>query len=217
MAIIAKDSGDSVAFEPCPQGNHIARCIGVVDMGNQENEYLGEVSYPHKVVITWEIPAEIKTYIDKEGAEISGPFTVGEWFTLSLNEKANLTAILEGWRGKAFTEQEKDGFDITNILGKPCMLNVTHKTKQNGGIKTRIQSASALPKGITCPPQVNDSMLFAFDDYSEESFNRVSNGLQKKIMTSPQYKVASGQIKRPEGAIQPEEPSVQDEFDDIPF
>jgi hypothetical protein len=66
---------------------------------------------------------------------------------LSLNEQANLRSILEGWRGKAFSEEELAGFDIAALLGKPCLVDIEHKAKRNGNMKSKVKSVNASPAG----------------------------------------------------------------------
>ena len=57
------------------------------------------------------------------------PRAISETYTNSLGEKANLRKMLENWRGRAFTQEEMDGFDLRNVLGKACMISVVHGTK----------------------------------------------------------------------------------------
>ena len=229
MAIFASDKGSGSDFEPAPAGNHLARCVWIIDLGTTKQEYLGQVSYPHKIFIQWELPNEMKTF-QKDGEEITEPFTVAEFYTLSLNEKANLTPMLESWRGKAFTELEKAQFDITVLAGIPCMLNVVHKTNQSGKTRAKAASASPLPKGFECPPQFHPTVLFSLADFSEESFGQVSAGLQKMIEESDEYQVIAGKVGQRSAGKLPDVPDVANphpttnphptielEMDDIPF
>ena len=38
-----------------PADNHPARCVEVIDLGTQEEEWEGEKSSKHKIRITWEL------------------------------------------------------------------------------------------------------------------------------------------------------------------
>lgn len=212
MAITASDKGSGSNFEPAPPGNHPARCVSLIDLGTQEQEYVGEFSLKHQVFIMFELPKQMKTF-KKEDVEVTEPFTVSGFYTLSLHEKAKLCHLLEGWRGKAFTDQEKEAFDITVLAGKACLMNVLGYTKKNGDTGSKIGSASQLPEGLNCPPQVHPTVLFSLEDYSQESFDKVSEGLQKIIMRSPEYQVACG-YRQP----QPEQTENPAPLDiDIPF
>jgi hypothetical protein len=46
---------------------------------------------------------------------------ISKEFTLSMHEKSTLRQFLESWRGKAFTEKEALSFDVTALIGKPCL------------------------------------------------------------------------------------------------
>ena len=50
MGLIARDSGGG-DYKPAPAGNHIARCVQVIDLGTQVVEYQGESKQQHKVGI----------------------------------------------------------------------------------------------------------------------------------------------------------------------
>ena len=123
MGITATDSGSMKDFKKVPPGCHFAICNMVVDLGVQETSFKGQAKQQHKVYIRWEVPDERVTY-EKDGKEIEGPCSIGATYTLSLSEKAKLRALLENWRGKLFTREELNGFDITTIAGKCCQVMV---------------------------------------------------------------------------------------------
>ena len=115
MSTVAK-AGETKERKLVSQGMHSAVCIWVVDMGMQETNYGDK----HKIYIQFEVDETIN--IDGKDK----PMVIGNKYTLSLHEKSNLRKVLEGWRGKAFTPEEEAGFDIKYLLGKPCLLNITH-------------------------------------------------------------------------------------------
>jgi hypothetical protein len=115
MGIIAKDNGGD--FEPVPLGIHRAICINVFDIGYQPG-YQGAPP-KHQVVILWEIEAR-----QKWEPNTGKRFTVTKFYTLSINAKSNLGQDLESWRTKPFSEEELEGFDLDNIIGKRCQLNL---------------------------------------------------------------------------------------------
>jgi len=43
------------SFEPVPQGQYVARCYRMIDLGTQENEWQGEKYTSHKIMIWWEL------------------------------------------------------------------------------------------------------------------------------------------------------------------
>lgn len=140
MAIIAKAASDN--FVLCPAGTHAAVCVDIVDLGIVESEFQGKKKKLHKVRIVWQI--------DEANEETKKPYTAGKRYTLSLHEKANLRKDLESWRGKPFTAQECEGFDLEALLSVGALINVIHETK---GDKTydNVTSIMRVPKAMQAP------------------------------------------------------------------
>ena len=122
MAINATNSGTQ--RELIPAGNYIARCYQMIEIGTVEEIIIGEKKTLRKVRIGWELPDELRVFNPEKGEQ---PCVISQEFTLSMNEKANLRKMLASWRGKDFTEDEARCFDISKLLGVPCMLNIIHK------------------------------------------------------------------------------------------
>jgi len=137
MAIIAKDNFKEGDFEKIPTGTQHAVCAFVEDIGTHEGSYNGKAISSHKIVICWEL-AELMTQGDYAGK----PFMVSKFYTLSLNDKANLYKDLISWRGKAFTEEEKAGFDVEKLISVNCLLNIITTKKQNGKEYAEVASIS---------------------------------------------------------------------------
>lgn len=200
MGRYASDSGGT--FTPAPTGTHIARCFRIVDLGTQHGEYMGQPRRRNQILISWELPDELIS-IENE----MKPITTSKFYTNSLGEKANLRKDLEAWRGRAFTEAELKKFDLESILGAPCYLTIVGS--DNG--KTRVAGVSGLPKNATCPDQVNETFTFWLDEYSEQKFESLSDGIKGIIKKSEEWEyISNGKPIR-----QPEPQQLDD--DDIPF
>jgi hypothetical protein len=183
MPITAKTSG--VEFEKVPVGNHIARCYSMVEIGTEEKEFQGEKKKAYVVRITWELPNEKKVFAPEKGEQ---PFSISKDYTLSMHEKANLRHDLQSWRGKAFNEEEAKSFDITKLIGVPCMLNVIHNvSKANGNTYANIAGVTAIPKGLTVPAQINPSFVFSYDEWSDSKFASLPEWLRKRIEVTPEF------------------------------
>lgn len=209
MSIYA--SSTSTNYEPVPAGNYVARCYSMIHIGTIAENYMGEEKEMDKVRIGWELPTELKVF--KEGEEAK-PLSISKEFTNSLSEKANLRKFLESWRGKGFTAEEVKKFDITKLLGKPCMLSVIHKTSKQGKVYADISSASVIPKGLECPPQVNPNFEFNYMPFDESKFNSLPDWLKDKIKTSQQYK----EMQNPyEKEVQADNDNEDDLNSDLPF
>lgn len=186
MPITATNKGGS-NYEPVAAGTYPARCYSMIHIGTIEENILGQTKKLNKVRITWELPTELKVFKEEDGER---PYSISKEFTLSMNEKATLRKFLESWRGKGFTEKESESFDVTALLGKPCLLSIIHKTAKNGNTYAEISSVSTLPKGMTCPAQINPSFEFTYNPFSLEKFDSLPDFLKDKMKQSEEYKFA---------------------------
>lgn len=202
MGRYSSDTGGG-NFTPAPVGTHVARCFRIIDIGTQHGEYKGEPTRRSQVIVAWELPDEL---IEIEGE--MRPVTTSRFYTNSLGEKANLRRDLESWRGRTFTKEELQRFDLESILGKPCLLTIVGG--ENG--KTKVSGVSGLPRNTICPEQVNPSFTFWLDEWDQDKFDDLSDGLKKLIEKSEEYpEITSGTYGR--------EPEPRADFtdDDIPF
>lgn len=179
---IAKETGKD--FKPLPSGSHIARCMAVISLGTQASPM-----YPSsfKVMLMWEVPGE--------AIEIDGkpaPMTIQKEYTLSLSEKANLRHDLQSWRGKVFTKEELEGFDVVKVLGQPCMLSVVHKTSGKGKIYGVVSGVSGVPKGVQCPPAWHKPVSYEIEDGQSDVFLKLPEWIQKKIAACEEWTTITG-------------------------
>jgi hypothetical protein len=197
-------SANKSDFETTPEGVHIARCIRVIDMGTQKSDWQGKEKFSHKVLFTWEL-------LGDDRMSDGRPFAISKRYTASLNEKSQLYKDLCAWRGRQFTEAERQGFNVANVLGAYCLLQVAHAEK-DGNTYANISSIMALPKGSAKPEGVNPLLLL---DLSQPETFKVLDGLHEKLVaaikSSPEWAEANGG----------EKPSATKELaemsDDIPF
>lgn len=180
MANIASDTGGGGDFKPVPPGNHVGICSMVVGLGKQriQSQMYGESVKP-QIYVAWELPHEQITWTDKDGNEKTGPMRIGKTYTLSLHENANLRADLESWRGRPFTEEERQGFDINKLAGAAAMVNVTHK-ENNGKTYANVTAVTPLPKGME-KPALFDAALIYDDDEFRHNYENLPEWLQKKV------------------------------------
>lgn len=199
MAIIAKAGGQD--FVKAPAGTHAARCYQVLDLGTQKGEYKGKPNYKHKVMIVFELVDELM--------DDGRPFSVSGKYTLSLSEKGNLRPLLESWRGVPFSEAEAQGFDIENLLGKPCILTAVHNVV---GDKTyvNIASISKPMKGMEIKPAVNPLVSFSLDT-DLDKLPSLPEWVQKIIGQSVEMN------KGHEAQEESENPAGKGLDDDVPF
>jgi hypothetical protein len=173
----------------------MAVCFRILDLGTQQTTYQGQQKSAHKILISWELP-------DEKMAD-GKPFTISSRYTWSMHEKATLRKHLESWRGLPFQDRDfgPEGFNIKNILGKACLLTVTHS--ENGEKQyANIAAVGKLMKGMTAPSPVNELTYLWLHPthWSDEIFSKLSQGLQGVIMRSPEYKsIVMGHEPQPTG------------------
>jgi len=187
MSFFVEDKGNS--FESTPTGMHLARCYRIIDLGTQKSEYMGQVKYLHKIMLGWEIHGtddQNNPIKMKDGR----PFAMFKNYTLAWSDKANLRLDLQAWRGKPFTAEELQKFDLEAILGHWCMLNVVEKPGTDGKIYVNINGVTPVPsmiKNAGLPTAVNKNEMFSLATPDMTMFQGFSDNLKKKIMSSPEW------------------------------
>ena len=212
-SFIVEDKGGS--FESTPSGMHLARCYRIIDLGTQKSEYMGVSKLLHKIMLGWEIHG-----VNDDGTPIKmkdgRPFAMFKNYTFSWAEKANLRADLQSWRGKPFTQEEMRRFDLKNVLGAWCMLNVIEKPGADSKMYVNVAGVSPVPaviKNAGLPAAINTNEMFTLAEPDMVMFQSFSDNLKKKIMASPEWEKLQGKATQQQVS---KAPAFQDD-DDIPF
>jgi hypothetical protein len=178
-----------------------------VDLGMQESNYNGQQKVQPKIYLRWQIPS-LRLKYEKDGVQHEGPMAIGSKFTLSLHEKAGLRKILQSWRGKAFTPEELKRFDVTTILGKPCLITVTHAPKDGGGVYANIGAVAKLPAGVPAPELEGGTLIYDADN--RDTWDKLRPWLQEAIKGQKR----EDDLPDDRGGNQP---AYSDLDDDVPF
>jgi hypothetical protein len=200
-------------FTPPPEGTHPATCYRFIDLGTQKSTFNNEEKSARKIMLSWEI-TDPEIMMDDDQ-----PFIVSGWYTWSMHEKANLRKMLEGWRGKAFVESDfgQGGFNVKNLLGVGCLLNILHVTKPDGRVFANISNVIKMPKGMEAGDLRNEQTYLAVnaEEFDRDVFNGLSDKLQSTIRLSPEYQA----LERPAQQDGYTSPSFEETAasDDIPF
>jgi len=190
MSLIVSEN-ETPKFEPIAEGTHLAVCNMLVDLGMQYSEKFGKSN--RKVLIGWEIPDEvIEVDGEKHGRSIS------KRYTASLNEKSSLRKDLASWRGRDFTAEELAAFDLKNIVGTSCLINVIHKEGTNGKIYANIGGIMKLPKGMAKAMPSEPAIVFDLDNDPLDSIDNLPDWIAEEIKRSSTYEErAYAEIKPP--------------------
>lgn len=219
MALIL--TANETEFNPCPAGSHHATCIRIIDLGTQRIEYNGEVKTQPKILIQWEVLSQNDPDMQMSDGR---PYIISRRYTASMHSKSQLAADLKSWRGRDFSPEERVGFDIRNILGKTCLLSVSHEQSKDGQ-RTYANIAGIANKLKSFEPPPPENEIFAFDLSAPNwpNFDKLHEKIQEQIKASPEYAELNQPAHTPPAPPQRQTPAatpsaaVEDIDDDIPF
>jgi hypothetical protein len=179
-------SDNSKEFKIAPAGNHMARLYSVIDLGHQATEWAGETKIMHKVVLTWELHGK-----DDSDAPLTTddgkPLIVSKRYTVSLGEQARLRQDLEAWSNKKMTAEDRKNFDLKNLLGKFCMVNITHS---EDGKYANISGISPVPSALRAhqPDAINAIVHFWLAEFDQAKYDALPKYYREKITESSEWR-----------------------------
>jgi hypothetical protein len=195
MALTISESQKSERKLP-EAGATVGVLYSLVDLGHQKTNWDNQEKWTPKVRLTFELPDQTDEFEVEENGKrttVQKPMVVSIEQTRSLGEKASLRKLLEQWRGQTFTSKELQAFSLKNLLGKPAMLTLIHKTSQQGRQYCAIAGASKLPKGMKAPATTtNDQLYYEIEQGEAGQFNDMPEWLQEKIRASKEFATAAG-------------------------
>jgi hypothetical protein len=147
------NSSKGEGFEKPPAGNHPAVLVAIIDMGTQRQEYQGNVTWPERAFFVWELVTK-----RQEGYKEKN-HVIGIDLTVSLNVKSKLRLWIEARSGKKIRDGE--AYDISQELGKPCLLNILHSDKGYA----KVEGVAAIPDGFTVPSPQNAPVIISLDEF----------------------------------------------------
>lgn len=168
------------SIPPVEPGSYLARCVGVVDLGEQEVEYKGKTRYSDKVKLIFELPTERIT-IDGENL----PRQLSRNFTFSVSKKGSLRQFISAWLSRSFTDGEFSEFDLFSLLRHPALLSVVHS---EDGQYANIAGAMAVPRGMDVPAAQSDLIRFDTQKWDDSAFDALPEYLQEQLKRSTQYR-----------------------------
>jgi hypothetical protein len=183
----------------------------VIDLGTQHNKTYDKDQ--HKVCLIWELP-------DVDPIEVEGkmlPKVTSRIYTNSLGSKAILRQHLESWRGKAFTQEELEGFDLGKLVGANCQLQIIHETKGEDTY-ANISTIVNVPKGHKAVQAVNPTVIYDIGDPVPD--DTVPDWICKLIREAKEWEqgdVASDAMAQDEADGQHPEQVPEEQTDVEPF
>lgn len=157
-----KISSDNKELAVIPEGNHLGVCYKIIDQGSRNETYPREAEPNSEntkkrktISVTWEIP-------EQKMAD-GRPMSISKTYTASLNENATLHKDLVTWRGKSFSKEELEGFDLDKMIGAPANLEIEHNNNGNARIKAIFK-----PDNFKKTETINAGIIFDLDVYCQE-------------------------------------------------
>lgn len=181
-------------FQIVPKGNHVARVYQIIHIGTIPSTWQGETRDRDCVRIGFELPLELRKFGEDDEKK---PMVINTGnVTNSMGEKSKLRPLVEGIIGTRLHEEEAPYFELTDVLGMECMVNIVHETKSD---KTyaRIASTAPVPKGMKVPEAINEPWILDFNDnWSDMQYRALPDFLKDMIASSKEYRALKG-IKEP--------------------
>jgi len=168
--LVAREKSDYV---PIPEGQHRAVCSAIVSLGNQES--FGSVR--HQMVMGLEFP-DVRIERDEDGQKIDEPRMKWTFYTVSLHNKANLRKDLESWRGRGFTKEELEGFDVMSVLGHACLVTIIHD-HSGEKVKDKITSFGKIHGDGEIPKP--ELPLISYTEENNEHWDLLPEWIREKI------------------------------------
>jgi len=192
--------GTETSIEPeIPAGIHEAACVFLAHIGTQPKTWEGRDYTVPQVIVGFECQ------------QIEGHPRTSLWSSFSLKKKSQLRKQLESWRGKPFTEEELAGWDLEQIVGKPCQIQVIHRENAAGYKNARIENVLPAVKGQSKATTTKPIVWSVADALADSSrWQDVPEWIQDAAKRSIEYTQTAA---APEASrSKPDEPE-----DDIPF
>lgn len=189
MSFIVKNT-KFYKIEPVAEGSYAARIYSIIQIGTIPN-YLGELKNVCR--ITFELPTETSEFTNKDGSKEVKPraISTSDISVQTLHEKSTLRKIVNACdpKGIATDSAGEEEYDISNLIGKTCLVTVIHEaSKKDGTIYAKISNWTTMLKGMECPEAFNDPKVLMYHEWNQETFDSLPPFLQDKMKLSKEYK-----------------------------
>jgi len=182
---LSNPSGFTRTQKPIPpMGLHPAICYAIIDMGVHQESFKGN---PPKNVQKVKFCFEFPTLPKEVFHEDKGPqrLSIMQDYNLSSGEKSTLMKMLKQWRNVQAIDLAKD---LPAYLGAPCVIQVTHTTK-DGITYANIGQAGLMvmpPMQALGEPE-NPKVFFDTDNFSWPMFHSLWKFVQDKLRSSMEW------------------------------
>lgn len=203
--------------ELVPEGNHIGILYRIINIGTIDTGFTNDDGSPKKqakVRVYFELPNEMREF-EYDGEKKTLPMSISREVTLSLYKSEKHTAILRtianACIGTALKDEEAERFDIEDLLGRACMIQVAHEQTKDGKTFAKAVGFGSIPKGMNVPKQTNENRVQNVREMTRDEIDELPEWLRDKMKSSDEYHV---RFEAPRSA-----PAASDEIGpgDVPF
>ena len=197
MAFNANEKPTMPAQEVIDEGLYPARLARIIEIGDQEDKY----GVKSRVVFGFTVPSQT--------IEIDGEKKQRMFLTFPLNKTSNPDSTTAKY------VKALGGATWDDIIGKPCMIEISHKVV-NGVTRMNITNVVKAMAGLDVAEPDCDVFIFDFENPDKKVFDKLSEYRQKSIKEAVNYpgseaeRVLEG--KSPEPTAQ-----AEDESNDSPI
>lgn len=111
----------------------------IIDHGFVRNTWGGKGGEEiHKCTLRWQVAESMKD---------GRPYIAQRRFTVSLHERAALRKAVNSIRGKPLTDKEAEGYELDELIGLNCLIEVKREQKPRG-LFAEVIGIMGLPKGM---------------------------------------------------------------------
>lgn len=172
-----------------PTGFQLCTFYSLVDIGTQDGGLYGP---KRQVRLAFEFPQHMRVFWEGDDPK---PACIFSKETMSMNKDSNLRKkFVQSMHGRVLTDAEAEVFDISSLLGKHYVANISQSPD---GKWANIESISKLDEknmlmfGLTSPSiaQINPTSFFHLNDgFESENFAALTNTLRENIINSEEGK-----------------------------
>lgn len=169
-----------------PEGEMLVKVIRLIDLGTQEG-YQG--SEELKLRFTFECVEDVQTFKRKDGTEVTGPSLLDAEYTQKLSTSAKLYKMCKAIVGTKAVDDED--FDVSDIVGQYLMLELEHKTSQQGNkyvkITDHFRAAKDDIEAVKDVKSDNESFAWWLEEGTDwDRFDSFPEFIQDMITKSPE-------------------------------
>ncbi len=199
----------SKGIDPIEAGTYQAVCFQVIDLGIQYNKQFDKTQ--PEIMIRWEIPS-VRSQYESDGRSVDEPRVIHRVYHNILHEKSNLSRDLVSWRGKPFTEEEAEGFDVKNVLKVNCLLTIIN-TKKGQRTFANVAGVSKLMKEMPFKEPENEILLYDTNQGPTDIPDSLPDWIRDTIMKCEEF--SQGGRSNPDYVG--DDPEPVDDDSEIPF